>query len=121
MRGNKLTEASRAFAVRIVKFCCFLSAKNRSRVLSDQILRSGTSIGANIREAQNAASKKDFISKLAIALKEANETQYWLEVFHESEMISVAQFSSLYEDCTVLAKMLSSAVKTARKNLSEKE
>lgn len=118
MRKDELTKRSRDFSVRVVKFCDFFCMRERSRVLADQILRSGTSIGANIREAQNASSKRDFIQKMSIALREANETQYWLEILHGAGKLSDAHFSSLYGDCTVLAKMLSATVKTAKKNLN---
>lgn len=80
-------------------------------------MRSGTSIGANVREAKNAASKADFINKMNIALKEADETQYWLELLHESEYINETQFYSIYEDSKELVALLTSIVRTSRSSL----
>lgn len=80
-------------------------------------MRSGTSIGANVREAKNAASKADFINKMNIALKEADETQYWLELLHESEYINETQFCSIYEDSKELVALLTSIVRTSRSSL----
>lgn len=80
-------------------------------------MRSGTSIGANVREAKNAASKADFINKMNIALKEADETQYWLELLHESEYINETQFHSIYEDSKELVALLTSIVRTSRSSL----
>ena len=89
---------SKAFAVRIIKFTRFLQEEKREFVLSKQILRSGTSIGANARERKNAQSRADFVNKLAIALKEADETQYWLELLQESEIIELNLFNTLNEE-----------------------
>ena len=85
--------------------------------MAKQVMRSGTSIGANVREAKNAASKADFINKMNIALKEADETQYWLELLHESEYINETQFYSIYEDSKELVALLTSIVRTSRSSL----
>ena len=91
MKENIIQEKSKAFAVRIVKFYKYLCDEKKEYVLSKQILRSGTSIGANVRESKNAQSKADFISKMSIALKEADETAYWIELLTESEIIKIYQ------------------------------
>ncbi len=88
--------------------------------MSKQILRSGTSIGANIRESVNAQSRLDFINKLNIALKEANETEYWLELLHESDIIDDRQFESMYNDCGKLAATLTKIIKTAKRQTRNK-
>ncbi len=121
-RGNVLDKKSGAFAVRILKFSLFLNETRKGlSSVANQILKSGTSIGANIRESSNAASKKDFILKLTIALKEANETQYWLEILRESKVVSEKQFESLYADCSELAYLLTASVKTAKRNLASEK
>ena len=102
------------FAVRIVKLCKYLSCSKKEHVLSKQLLRAGTSIGANIAEAEQAQSRADFISKMSIALKEAVETNYWLRLLQASEYLSEAEFSSIYSDCRELEKMLTAIVKTAK-------
>ena len=89
MKENIIQEKSKVFAVRIVKFYKYLCDEKKEYVLSKQILRSGTSIGANVRESKNAQSKADFISKMSIALKEADETAYWIELLTESEIIKI--------------------------------
>ena len=105
------------FAIRIVKFYRFLCDEKKEFVLSKQILRSGTSIGANIRESRNAQSDADFISKLNIALKEADETQYWIELFRLSDIITEESFDSLNKDIDELISMLVSAIKTMKTKL----
>lgn len=87
-------------------------------VLSKQVLRSGTSIGANVREGQDAQSKADFASKMSIALKECGETLYWLDLLHDTDYITVNQYRSLTDDCIELKKLLTSIVKTSRSRLS---
>lgn len=106
-------EKSKKFAVRIIKFYQYLQDEKHEYVLSKQLLRSGTAIGANIAESVNAQSKKDFLSKINIALKEATETKYWLEILYEAE-IGNKEFESLTTDCTELEKILTSAVKTIK-------
>ena len=106
---------SKAFAVRIIRFYQYLSTKKNEHILSKQILSSGTSIGANVRESYNAQSKADFINKLSIALKEANETLYWLELFLESEIITRDEYDSLFQDLDELIALLTSTIKTSKK------
>ena len=108
---NPLLIKSKSFALRIVKFYKYLCVRQNEYVLSKQILRSGTSIGANVRESQRAQSAPDFYSKLNIALKEADETAYWLELLYESEYIDKKSFDSLYGDCHELISLLVSITK----------
>lgn len=103
---------SKKFSVRIVNLYKYLCDKKNEYVLSKQILRSGTSIGANIAESECAISKKDFLSKIYIALKESVETLYWLDLLYETEYITDSQYESLYADCEEIKKMLSSTTKT---------
>ena len=114
MKENIIQEKSKAFAVRIVKFYQYLCDEKKEYVLSKQILRSGTSIGANVRESKNAQSKADFISKMSIALKEADETAYWIELLTESEIIKAEQVKSLYDENTEIIKILSAIVKSSK-------
>ena len=102
------------FAVRIVKLCKHLNAAKKEFVLSKQLLRAGTSIGANIAEAEQAQSRADFISKMSIALKEAVETNYWLRLLQATDYLSEKEFMSIYSDCKELEKMLTAIVKTAK-------
>ena len=112
--NNVVRNKSKDFAVRIVKFSRYLTCEKRETVISKQILRSGTSIGANIRESKRAQSTADFYSKLNIALKEADETAYWLEVLYEGEVINKNQYISLYNDCNELIKILTSITKNKK-------
>ena len=111
---NIIDQKSKAFAVRIVKFTRYLQEEKKEFVLSKQILRSGASIGANTRERKNAQSKADFVNKLSIALKEADETQYWLELLVESDIISKSQFESLNDNLTEIIAMLTASIKTTK-------
>ena len=108
---------SKAFAVRIIRFYKYLSEEKHEYVLAKQILRAGTSIGANVRESYSAQSRADFINKLNIALKEADETQYWLEIFLESEIITQSEYDSLYTDLKEICALLASSIKTIKINL----
>lgn len=112
--NNQVLIDSKAFALRVIKLYQFLKNENQIFVLSKQILRSGTSIGANVRESVNAQSRMDFINKLNIALKEANETEYWLELIHESGFIDDKQFDSIYNDCGKIAATLTKIIKTTK-------
>ena len=112
---NVVAEKSKSFAIRIIKFYKYLCDEKKEFVLSKQILRSGTSIGANIRESKNAQSKADFISKMNIALKEADETAYWMELLWESEIIEKSQVIDLYELNTELIKLLTAIIKSSKK------
>ncbi len=105
---------AKAFALRIVRLYKYLRERKES-VIAKQMLRSGTSIGANIAESRYAQSKSDFASKLQIALKEAAETQYWLELLRDAELVANDNtFASLCDDCTELIKLLTASVKTAK-------
>ena len=114
MKDNAVEVKSKAFAIRVVRMYQFLTAEKREFVMSKQLLRSGTSIGANIREGTQAFSKNDFIYKMSIALKESNETCYWLEILHETDYLTEAQFKSLYNDSNELLRILTSIIKTAK-------
>ena len=114
---NILREKSYAFALRIVNLYKFLISEKKEYVLSKQILRSGTSIGANIAEASQGQSKPDFVHKLSISLKEAFETQYWIELLRDSEYLEVKFSDSLIIDCCELQKILTASIKTAKKSL----
>ena len=116
---NQVLIDSKAFALRIIRLYKFLKEDKLAFVLSKQVLKSGTSIGANIRESVNAQSRMDFINKLNIALKEANETEYWLELLHESNVIDDKQFESIYNDCGKLVATLTKIIKTT-KSVAEK-
>jgi four helix bundle protein len=102
------------FAVRVVNLCRYLQTEQKEFVLSKQLLRSGTSIGANVAESQQAQSRADFISKLNIALKEACETNYWLRLMHATDYLTQVQFESMITDCSELEKLLTSIIKTSR-------
>lgn len=116
MKDSILLTKSKAFALRVVRLYKYLRERKES-VIAKQMLRSGTSIGANIAESRYAQSKSDFASKLQIALKEAAETEYWLELLRDSELVeSSSAFDSLCTDCTELIKLLTSSVKTAKEN-----
>ena len=108
---------TKAFAVRIIRFYKYLAEEKHEYVLAKQILRSGTSIGANVRESYSTQSRADFINKLNIALKEADETLYWLEIFLESEIITQSEFDSLYTDLKEICALLASSIKTTKINL----
>lgn len=113
-KENILKDKSYAFAVRIVKAYRQIVHEQKEFVLSKQLLRSGTSVGANVAEANQAQSRADFISKLSIALKETVETEYWLSLLRDTGIFTPAQADSLIEDCVELKKILISAVKTTK-------
>ena len=115
MKENKLAELSIEFSVDIINLVKTLKSNHES-IISNQIGRSGTSIGANIHEAQYAQGKKDFISKLEIALKEANETGYWLELLHKTNYIDEQTYKNLSTKCTSLRVMLIASCRTAKEN-----
>lgn len=116
MRNDKLSVQSMDFAVSVINLVRYLK-ENKEHIISNQIGRSGTSIGANIREAQYAHGKADFIAKLQIALKEANETGYWLELLLKTNYISENQFKELDKICTSLRAMLVASINTAKENV----
>lgn len=113
MKENIVKLKSFNFALRIVKICQYLAEK-KEFVLSKQLLRSGTSIGALIRESEHAESKADFIHKLSIALKEANESQYWIELLYKSNYMDEKSFKSIQMDVDELLKLLTSIIKTSK-------
>ena len=112
-----IKDKSFAFAVRVIKLYQYLTEKKKEYVLSKQLLRSGTAIGALVREAQNAESTKDFIHKLGISQKECDETIYWLELLKETEYLNEKEFESINQEANELLKMLRSAIITSKKNL----
>jgi len=114
MSNSILREKSFAFALRAIKLSKYLQATHKEYILSKQIMRSGTSIGALVREAQYAQSKADFLHKLTIALKEANETEYWLLLLVKSDYIDKKMFDSILPDIKELLKLLISSTKTVK-------
>ena len=114
MKENVLKIKSYDFAIRIVKLSQYLQHERKEFVLSKQILRSGTSVGALIREAEFAQSKIDFVHKLSISLKEANETEYWINILKDTGYIDYKLYESLVTDCNELLKILITSIKTAK-------
>lgn len=109
-----LAVKSYAFAIRVVKLSRTLQTESKEFVLSRQILKSGTSIGALIREAQFAESRADFVHKMSVSLKEANETLYWLSLLHDTDFLSLSEFKELDSNCDELVSMLVATVKKAK-------
>ena len=118
---NIILSKSKAFAVRIVRLYQYLCNDKKEFVLSKQLLRSGTSIGANVKEAVRGQSKPDFISKMSIALKEAAETEYWLELLYETDYLDETQFQSIYMDNQALLKILTSIVKSSKEDVYKRQ
>ncbi|MDR2411308.1 MAG: four helix bundle protein [Candidatus Peribacteria bacterium] len=118
MRENILKIKSFKFAIRVVNLYKYLLEEKKEFVLSKQILRSGTSVGAMVREAEHSESKVDFIHKMAIAQKEINETIYWLELLCETKYISKKDFENINTDATEIIKILTTTIKTAKKNIT---
>ena len=116
MRENIVLEKSKAFAIRIIRLYQYLCEEKHEYVLSKQILRSGTSVGANAKEASRAQSKADFYAKMNIALKEISETEYWLELLKETSYLTAAQFDSIYPDCQELIRILMAITKNQKKD-----
>lgn len=114
MKNNIIKDKSFAFAIRIVQLYKYLKDEKKEFVLSKQLLHSGTSIGAMIREAEHAQSRADFTHKMSIALKEANETNYWLELLYKTEYIETKHYESISSDAAEVLKMLISIVKTSK-------
>jgi four helix bundle protein len=118
MKENVVKTKSLEFAIRIVRLSQWLSSEKKEFVMSKQVLRSGTSVGAMVREAEHAQSKPDFIHKMAIAQKEINETLYWLEILCKTDYITqTEEYDSLNLDATELLKLLTSIIKTAKTRL----
>ena len=117
MRENVILKKSFAFSVRAVRAYQHLASEKKEYVLSKQFLRSATSIGANVHEANNAQSKKDFISKMYISYKEATETEYWIKLLTETEYFTEAEGSSLLTDCVELKQILTAILKSAKRSV----
>ncbi len=117
MKENLIVDKSFDFAIRIVRLYQYLCKEKKEYILSKQILRSGTSIGANVAEAQRGQSKADFIAKMSIALKEANETEYWLRLLYRTDYLSQQQFNSMNKEIKSLIGLLMTICKSARENL----
>ena len=111
MRENVIIKKSFAFSVRIVNLNKYLSQEKKEYVISKQIYKSGTSIGANVAEAQRAQSTADFVAKMKIALKEASETQYWLQLLYETKYITEKEFTSIHNDLVEILKILTAICK----------
>lgn len=114
MKRNAVKEKSFSFAIDIIHFYKIISQERKEFVLSKQLLRSGTSIGANIREAEHAESKADFIHKLSIALKEANETEYWLDLLFKTKYINTDEFQNIKPKIIEILKLLISIINTSK-------
>jgi len=117
-KENVLYEKSYKFAIRVVKAYQYLNDEKKEFVLSKQLLKSGTSIGANVAEANGAISKPDFSAKISIAYKESLETKYWLSLLHDTNFIDEPTYKSIFSDCEELSKILFSILKTTRINKS---
>ncbi len=113
-KENIIVDKSKVFALRIIKLYKYLTIEKKEYVLSKQVLKSGTSIGANIKEAVRGQSKADFYSKMNIALKECSETEYWLELLKESDYINEDAFESIYSDCKEILKILIAITKAQK-------
>ena len=117
MRGENLVkDKSFAFAIRVVRLYKILCEERKEYVLSKQVLRSGTAIGALVRESEHAQSAADFINKLSKALKEANETEYWLMLLHEADYLTEVEYDSIIKDCKELLRLLISIIKKTKEN-----
>ena len=117
MKPNLILEKSMELALSIVDLYKYLCAEKREFVISKQLLRSGTSVGANAKEASLAQSKRDFVAKLSISLKEAGETEYWLELLYKSNYITKTQFDNYYNINADILRIITAILKTARNNL----
>ena len=117
MVNSIIVDKSKLFALRIIRLYRYLCEDKKEYVMAKQVLRCGTSIGANVKEAEHAQSKADFYAKMYIAYKEANETEYWLELLHESGLIEQAAFYSIYSDCKELIRILSAITKNQKSEM----
>lgn len=120
MKESNIRNKSFAFAVRMVKLFQYLSSEKKEFVLSKQLLRSGTSVGAMVREAEHAESKADFVHKLAIAQKEINETIYWLELLAATDFLAKQEFESVNNDAVEIIKIITTIIKNTKQNLTAK-
>ena len=118
MSKNVVKDKSFGFAIRIVRLYRFLVTEKKEFLLSKQLLRSGTSVGAMVREAEHAETKKDFIHKMAIAQKEINESIYWLELMKETDYLNDSEFESLYNDAIEIIKLITSIIKSTKVNIN---
>lgn len=121
LKDNAVFEKSKRFAVRIVKLYKYLCDEKKEYVLSKQVLRSGTSIGANISEALCSISKKEFLAKMYISYKECSETKYWLELLYETDFLKKEEYDSIVNDCTEIQKILTTITKTTKTSLETKD
>lgn len=117
VKNNIILDKTMNFAVRIVNLYKFMISEKSEYTLSKQLLRSGTSIGANVHEAHNAQSKKDFLSKIYIAFKEASESEYWITLLMRTDFLSEEQAESILNDCIEIKKILTSIIKTTKEQL----
>jgi len=119
MKNSILQQRSFDFSLQIINICRNIAEKQKEYVLTKQLMKSGTSIGANIQEASEAQSRKDFIAKMAISLKETKETLYWLKLIRESKLETVLVMDASIDQCDQLKYLLIASIKTAKKNASE--
>ena len=117
---SPIQSKSRSFAIRIINCYKFLTEQKHEQIMSKQLLRCGTSIGANTRESKNAQSRMDFLNKLNIALKEADETEYWLDLLHETQYLDANLYKSINDDCAELIKILTSIIKKIKEDPKKK-
>ena len=116
MKENVVEDKSFEFAVRIVKLYKYLTSEKQEYIMSKQLLRSGTSVGANVSEAQQAQSPMDFLSKMNIALKESYESDYWLRLLHHTDYLNKEEYDSIITDCRSISKLLVTIVKSTKNN-----
>ena len=116
---NLIEQKSFHFAIRIVRLCKYLRERKKEHVMTKQLLRCGTSIGANLAEAEQAQSRADFIAKACIALKEAVETKYWLRLLCATDYLTEKECGSIMQDCTEIERLLTAIIKTARDNMNK--
>ena len=116
MGENLIVDLSKQFAIDTINLCTEIQNNLKNYVLANQLLRSGTSVGANIHEANYASSRADFINKLQIALKECYESEYWLDIFKETNIITKEKYESMFLQCSKIRKLLVSSINTAKKN-----
>ena len=116
---NVIVKKSYAFAIRIIRLYQFLSQEKKEYILSKQLLRCGTAIGAMVKESEHAQSKADFLNKMNVALKEANETEYWLMLLKDTDYFTTKQFESIHPDCSEILKLLASIVKSTKESLKK--
>ncbi len=114
MHDNIVLEKAMDFSIRIVRLYQYMTTEKKEFVISKQLLRSGTSIGANITEALSAVSRRDFLNKMYIAFKECSESLYWIELLYKTEYLTMSQYQSISSNCTELRKLLSSITKTTK-------